>query len=298
MKKLLLTLSMLFIVVITCAQAYIPMPDSGAIWRVGKGDMYTCEEKQYYTSGDTIISGITYTKIAVIKNIGTPYGTLCNVRSSSNGLAGMIRNDTINKKVYIISPGQTSEQLLYNFDLNINDTFPNTLIYDSAYFQYIVFSIDTVLIGGKMRKIMLSDDTVGIGRYSLIEGIGSSQGLIDTVQFGFRFDELWCFKLDGQTIYPDSNAVCNLITGITKNQNQSDSGLLVYPNPTTEQITITQNQNLERITLYSLQGQKLQELLPDKRESTGIEIRGPKGIYLLRLQMKDRSMHSMKIFKQ
>ena len=85
----------------TFGQAYVPFPDSGAVWRQGanrydfSGGINICWDYQLYTNGDTILNGTIYTSIYMA---GT-WGPFCNNLSYDGPSAG-IREDS-SKHIFV-----------------------------------------------------------------------------------------------------------------------------------------------------------------------------------------------------
>ncbi len=146
---------------------YHPFPDSNAVWNgillsgtvppfpgISGGFHYQLLNK------DTIVGLYNYRRINSITAGWLP------------SLIG-IRQDIPNKKVYGVYNGSLNDTLLYDFNLNIGDTFsarPLTYCNDPS----IVNSVDSILINGTYRKRINFNSSV-----SFIEGIGSTTGLVE-----------------------------------------------------------------------------------------------------------------------
>ncbi|MBC7864853.1 MAG: T9SS type A sorting domain-containing protein [Bacteroidia bacterium] len=212
---------------------YHPMPDSNAVWNIhyvqycfvnGMGD-------EYYSitiSGDTLINGQVYHKFF------TPYVQSFSTGTcgfNSLGYNGAYRDDTLQKKIFYIPPSDTTEQLLYDFTMQVGDTLKGFL--KSGSFSWAtdtVQSVDSVLIGGSYRKRININNWYNV---SLIEGVGSIYGLIIPSP-GYITDmpsfDLTCFTQNGQALYPNTSINCQLITS----ENSIDKDLpevKIFPNP-------------------------------------------------------------------
>lgn len=214
MKKYSIALSILFSVTsILEAQNYFPFPTDSARWKVtytsgALGCPPIVAEYQYTIEGDTIISSNTYKKIF---RTGYTNNTFCY--SDSFGYVGCIREDG-NKHIYLRSPSSSSDTLLYDFNLSVGDTVKSYLNYCTD--PITVISIDSILIQSTYRKRFNLDGlTCGANGVSLIEGIGSTRGLLDRTAAFESAGTLDCFTLFGQTIFPDTTTVCQLITYIS-----------------------------------------------------------------------------------
>ncbi len=193
---------------------YHPFPDSDAVWNFhyhaycfynGDGD----DNYSIVMTGDTLINGENYhqLKTPFIESYSTG-----NCGYNQIGYRGAIREDVVEKKVYYVPPASTSEELLYDFNLEVGDTvkgYINTsLMPDDV---DVVLSIDSVLVGSTYRKRWNINNCYGI---SIIEGVGSTYGLFmpspgctpDQASFS-----LTCLQQNGQPLYPDTLSVCEPI---------------------------------------------------------------------------------------
>ena len=113
-----------------------------------------------------------------------------------------MRDDIEEKKVFLLecTPYDSTEILLYDFDLQIGDT----LLFGNTWQENVVIMIDSVEIGSFFRKrfhIAIASDTTQ-AYVTLIEGIGSSFGLIAQLEPPFEsFENLNCFTNNGQTTF-------------------------------------------------------------------------------------------------
>ena len=137
MKKILLLLVLISPLFVN-AQAWIyhPFPYSNAIWTFQNSDIGSstysgpCSgiivcyiDYQYRLAGDTIVAGKKYANVyRDVSYVNCP----CGPGSSQQvvaGYCGGIRNDTLNKKVYSLDLITGNEQLLYDFNWTVGDTF-------------------------------------------------------------------------------------------------------------------------------------------------------------------------------
>jgi hypothetical protein len=171
--------------------------DTTDIWQVnvpfsGGGNCYNCRYEYSYTGMDSS-------------------GVYCILKGNNVADSAWIREDTISHKVYAkiirsswITP-DTDEVLLYDFSLQVGDTFKMAAgINGAATFEHIVSSIDTIMVGNIAHKLFhfsgLSNPT---RPYDVIEGIGCLQGPLHPY-FPFLFEErreLYCFSTGGTNPY-------------------------------------------------------------------------------------------------
>jgi hypothetical protein len=217
---------------------YHPFPDSNAVWNFhfqwycfANG---TADEFYSITfSGDTIISSQTYHKLRTpfVQSFST--GT-CS--GSQIGYIGAIRQDTAARKVFFVPPSDTTEQLLYDFTLQVGDTVRGFTA-SFAWPGEIVQSIDSILVGTTYRKRWIINNCYN---FHFIEGIGSTYGLVE-VSPGCVTDlpdyTLTCFQQDGNAQYPDTMTNCQIITSI-QSKNKITYNVEAFPNPFKGSFTI------------------------------------------------------------
>lgn len=247
---------------------YHPIPTSGAIWREYFGGYeVNCTDHQITISGDTLIEGKTYQKL---QKFGVIYmgvaGNNClgPVGSIFNNYVGAFRNDIIEKKVYYVPEGSSSEIVLYDFNLVLNEPLPETYLYH--YFSSdtsFISKIDSILIGNEYHKRFGVSNSIQTEYVYLIEGIGSSFGLLSELHAPFEFgSQLICYKQDDVTVYPDQSYECILVTGID-DPVQKPAEFSVSPNPITSGIGVISMPGLSQsadLILYDIIGNEVLKL--------------------------------------
>jgi len=245
MKKLLF---LLFIFWASASNAqtsiYHPFPDSNAQWNIYYWEYgWPGVFEEFYSieiSGDTTINSLQYHKLF------TPYIQSSGISKSnqiSSGYNGAIRQDTVNRKVYIIPRFELVEQLLYDFTLQVGDTVKG-FIEPYGNQKDVVISIDSVLIGDNYRKKWNINLSYQI---SVIEGVGSTYGLIEKSPVtGADFPDISisCFRQNNNTIYPDTITNCDLITAIHPIPKTNDL-INVFPNPSDGKFNIEFDQSID-----------------------------------------------------
>jgi len=231
----------MFILTTGFGQDYFPFPDSNALWRVDwmtNGCFFSNipeAEYQYVITGDTTIGNFTYNKI---ERSGL-YDFFCPPPIFyGNGYTGAFRNDIEQKKVYLVLADSINEIVFYDFNLSIGDTLKGYFALD--YVNYIcqnpiVVSIDSILIGTNYRKRY---EVAGMMcSCYIIEGIGSTAGLIEPMSTMEETGNLVCFKQSGQTLYPDTNTLCSLVT-VLPEKDMNECQFRLYPNPARQEFQI------------------------------------------------------------
>ena len=213
---------------IVTAQSYIPFPDTSANWNVSWSDVdcYVSGLQDgvftYYYNGDTVINSNTFHKLfrsGLCNQCCPPIYFLGNL----NGYMGGLRNDSINKKVLWIRPDLTTDEILYNFNIVVGDTLKGWLT--SACPDPTIISIDSILIGSKYHSRY--NFVGGICEGALIEGIGSTLGLLEPF---FTFEGggvLNCMRNLNNIYFPDSTGSCGIIDFVSENKLDNNQFILV-----------------------------------------------------------------------
>lgn len=298
MKKILL-IAAIFITLSTKAQTsvYHPFPDSSAIWNFhfsvpfcppGSIDSYY----SFTLTGDTIINSQTYHKLEIpfVQSIALGSCT----PSIFSGYKGAIRQDTAMRKVFIVPPTTTIEELLYDFNMQVGDTVRGYI--EPFFFPDAIDAIDSVLIGNSYHKRWIIDPWAQI---YLIEGVGSTYGLIESIPGGLidaPLDTLTCFMQNGQPLLPDTTTTCELITGF-ENIYIDNSLVLVSPNPFSNLLSFTSNSHeILEVNLYDIASKKL----INQKFTHSISLNTQQlatGIYLYEIRSKDGSFSKGKVLK-
>jgi hypothetical protein len=241
MKKVLF-FSFLFLHLAGIAQKnkYIPFPSNmisyGYIFH-GKADYSYYSVYRAEIHGDTTFNGIHYSKYYLAEKFpdNPSTQTYPNTSGSYLKLAGGIRNDLANKKVYLYLLNSNTEELLYDFDLQLGDTiFKNrgytfyrsllssesSIKIDTAWVSRIDsvlmphdglyhkrFSFNATFEAGN-NELISTDSIINAKNYKikidpLIEGVGI---YYNPVRLLYVFENAWelypqCMSIDGQTVY-------------------------------------------------------------------------------------------------
>ncbi|MBK9721020.1 MAG: T9SS type A sorting domain-containing protein [Saprospiraceae bacterium] len=142
-----------------------------------------------------------------------------------------LRQDST-KKVYS-KQGSANEVLLYDFNLQLKDTFSFDM-----YCVLIVDKIDSIYLNnGELRKRfkLIRKENPNFGEEYWIEGIGSNFGLLS--HYGFCLTDysegLLCFYSKDELLYPKIPPTC-FITSIR----EFERDLSIYPNPLNTELNI------------------------------------------------------------
>ena len=275
MKRILLVLSFMTLINLSYGQTnvYHKFLGQNSVWTGGyTGYQSPWCYKTIYTvydsnSGWTMpIGDSTYYVLELEKSYYPPYFSgdmagICNFTAGSSGYyhdyPGLLREDTIARKVYYLPIDSTNERLLYDFNLNVGDTLKPYTAY-SCLTPIIVTQIDSVLIGGNFRKqwTVNSGNCLWDGR--IIEGIGSLFGLLEPYSNFERWGFVDCYSVNSVTMFSQSPDCPVLITNIDK-QIKVDN-VTISPNPAKNSITISQTEpTFNKYEIYSLNGKLVAE---------------------------------------
>ena len=142
-----------------------------------------------------------------------------------------------------------TESVLYDFSLEVGDTAPH---YSFTQQFPIVQSIDTINIGGVLRKVInfshsndidvwFSNGTNYMQELSWIEGIGSTQGFlfpfVESSEYGSFANVLVCYSSNDSIIYHNSHFTDCMPTN-TITSPESTPSITAYPNPAKDRVTL------------------------------------------------------------
>ena len=296
--KNLFYLFLLFASFQTAQAQYKPLPMQNAEWyQYGGIALLSCPtctlvDYKYYSDGDTLINSQTYVKI---KKVEVPS---INDLSLFPTYTGAIRQDTLNKKIYVVLTDSTTEHILYDFSLQVGDT-NNSVLHTLAsdclgYNTETLYLIDTIQVNGNDHRVFHFQGSCTANGVNYIEGIGSDFGLLFPNLMDMEESHLNCLKINNQTYYPYANANCTL----PDTASIKDSDLLleisIYPNPSSDILTISMPENILRnkALLFDASGREVQQFYLNSGENhlklNGLE----NGVYMFQV-----GNQSLKFFK-
>ncbi len=136
-----------------------------------------CGDQGYirtWSAGDTLIAGSTYA-VMVSDLIPTTTGACCQIPMVEP--IAYIREDSSARKVYLRTDLITTDSLLYDFGLQVGDTLKGYFGATAA-LPLAVISIDSALVNGTYHKRLNFDTSAVCLRSAMIEGVGSTNGLL------------------------------------------------------------------------------------------------------------------------
>ncbi len=300
MNKPVFILVFTFVTVASFSQSYIPLPSNNGKWCIEYNNhiippppwWYTNYWETYY-DGDTVIQNLTYKRI-----IKTEYDIFC-LSEIVNGpeYIGAIRDDTINRKVYLVPPGQENEELIYDFNLSEGDTLFSYLNF--WYDPIIIEFVDSVLVGENFHRRL--GFPYGLG--SIIEGIGSETGLLEELIAFEGGSNLCALFVDSALYFPLESCYLMTDTCLTlniENPYLSKHFLEIFPNPANDYFLIrtgnVENVSGLRYQIYNSAGVEVLSGSILDQEAVNISILSP-GIYLIKLTAKNHHIGYLKLIK-
>ena len=287
--KNLFYLFLLFASIQTAHAQYKPLPMQNAEWyQYGGIALLSCPtctlvDYKYYTDGDTLINAQTYVKI---KKLEVPS---VNDVSIYPAYTGAIRQDTLNKRIYVVLTDSTTEHILYDFSLQVGDTnnsVLHSLVSDCLGFNTeTLYLIDTIQVNGNDHRVFHFQGSCAGNEVSYIEGIGSDFGLLFPDLIDIRESHLSCLKINNQSYYPYSNANCTLPDTASVNDLDLLQEISIYPNPSFDMITISMPENILRnnALLFDASGREVQQFYLNSGENhlklNGLE----NGVYMIQV---------------
>ncbi len=269
------------------------LPD-GTTWHyntTGWAVEYGTQQK-YTIEGDSLIHGKTCKKLI------TPFMT-CNERPRINYLYKE------NDQLYFYEADIDSFKLLFDFTLNVGDTFTlpswGTMT-DSWQHESLLITIDSI------SSFIMGSDTLKAFHYfpeptfesRIIEDIGSDQAFFHIGSTGACGDEsehgLNCFTHPTYGLFEfRSNSPCSV--GIETDQPKMN--VQIYPNPTSHhiQIDVPPTSNITRTVIYDNKGSIWFEKrgFPDTSITTD---QLPVGLYFVKLTQLDGTYFVEKFIKE
>ena len=262
---------------------------------------YPCiqnETYNYYLNGDTVFGSLVYKKL-YRKGQGyyswlAPYPPTF----SCSGTYQYIDPDPIyfirsaGKQMFIRDISDTTESLLYDFNLSVGDTLPVT--FNNYANDVTVTAIDSVYTPyGYLKRFALSGTTWS--QY-LIEGIGHSKGLLEPMDIPLEcgFD-LMCYSLNDSAYYPVQGPACDIAVGVAGVSNRSSYS--ASPNPFNDHTIIhfSTGMNNAEMKIYDVHGKQVRHVLINAGKIVLQRGDLPAGVYFTRIFQDNRPASTGKL---
>ena len=240
--RIILSLNLLFLVFINCAHSqtqYPHFPDKHAIWKQSVYHNGTLDHGyQLKIEKDTFLNGYPYRMLVHY------FDSLMDNPNKAH-TRWFIREDTIQKKVYIFRTDFSKEYLLYDFSIQVGDTIKE------SWFKYSqgwkVTQIDTIYIQNNEHHVFHFDSDVA----SVIDGIGSLAGLTNDPWESIKLDCHLRGKDRQPYFIPDSSSNCELhhyAVGIEEKQS-INSEIRLFPNPCNGTFSLQFQESIENANM-------------------------------------------------
>ncbi|MCF8368030.1 MAG: T9SS type A sorting domain-containing protein [Bacteroidales bacterium] len=273
------------------SQDYHPLPESDTYWIHKSHDIPmicgcggTCSVEQYIIAGDTLINELVYHKIV---HSGYWLSNNCDENFFYNGYQGAFRNDIENKIVWFVPEGESSESLLYEFDLQVGDTLSEGILDPNDYWDFWVEDIDSVLVGDSYRKRFHIRSWLNMSEMALqiVEGVGG-QNLIKPFESWYYFEggyTLSCININDSIFYPEWGD-CEMI--VSQKENKQAGPHLIFPNPTNGLLWFQNSEETKQlitIEIFNQLGVNVKSI-ESKEEIILIDLSSkPKGLYFIKI---------------
>lgn len=278
MKKIFLALLCAPLLSFGQTSTYFPFPSDSATWSVSYWNFntvsYVCWNTWHYgITGDTVIGNETYHKVAVNNYFMNVTDTSFNPATASY-VAG-IREDAA-KKVHVIMSADSVEKVLYDFSLNVGDTF---------YFDYfqqgagVVTLIDSVLVGSSYRKQWHLADQFS-AEHIWIEGTGSLDGILQYQEVSSFSTHLTCHSHHSQMLYTLSGD-CHCDNSLRIDEH-TQPAFSLYPNPSGDVFMLAGFEGVMNLEILDAAGRVIQS--QNVVAGAAVNTSGTAaGVYLVRL---------------
>jgi hypothetical protein len=267
----------LFLLLLACAGRTQNLLDERNLWMnviptINSGVYYEFFDIQ----GDTVIASKTYKKL---------YRKTDDSSSEWEYIYGM-REDS-SQKVYFVLREDEEERLLYDFNLQLDDTF---FICNRA--DIYVTSIDTIfLLNGEPRKRIQFEP----GPDTWIEGIGSIDGIVADGGFyycnttGEAFPFLNCFATAGEVLYKKEWSTYPCLDGTTALHEPVSISLQIYPNPfnSTTTLVLPDTRLSGELFVFSILGELVDHRIIEDQHTTLYRGVLPDGIYIYKFVSRE-----------
>ncbi len=281
------------------SQDYIPMLQEGNTWSVDLYfDPFGCDQvsckftdtKQVSLGAAEIHNSLSYTRIISDKE------PTC-----------LLRED--NYLVYRFDPDENEEKILFDYSLEIGDSFNLTTsayhhstgcAYFHSYADYVslnVIDVEYIEIAGAVRKVIFFEED-NLSDLAWIEGIGNITGfdLMEPIVDIMSHSALACFSTNGESYFFNGASSCENTT-VLNISSLNENSIHLFPNPVSEKATLTipqENSSLSFI-VYDVNGKKLMEQ-DISEESTSLDFSSfTEGMYFYQIYSENELILTRKL---
>ncbi len=268
---------------------YIPVVTSLNEWVVDGSDLNGQIHRYTFDYDSVLIQDKYYFKLIYSRTIQTQWEETGRLFREQGGL------------VFELNIEDSTEQVIYNFNLQPGDTLPSHNDGSNNYRE--IFNVfNTKLLDEVPRKsleIRCSSDVLGIDSTIWIEGIGDIEYLFWSKTFCSSLDDtilhnrIRCFLVNKQLLYSRPEIEGCYLTSI---DNPNLETLIIFPNPTSDNIyfEFSNDQILDKVSIFNSLGQLILRTSKLNDDNSLLLDKLSKGIYFGSINFKNGSR---KIFK-
>jgi hypothetical protein len=318
MKKYLLFTMLVFFTIQAQSQVYRELLKEGNKWNVLLELIATCNcgratTYSFTLSTDTLIEDINYKQLMCETISVGDYDEIV----SNTAFAAALREDIANQSVYVRYPNR-EEQLLYDFNPQVGDTIFAYKESDQVEIIRYVTGIGEYNINGYSGKKISISDTIYWTQYNRqtdsyytsksetfwdewYEGIGSLKSLIaieDDNGYSPAMNalELLCFwNYDDMIYHHEYREECVYAFYYSDiKEISNDRKITIDSTPDKRELIINSDVDILNIQIYNPAGNKIAETA---RKNINIS-NFPNGVYLIKVQLPDNTVHTKKWVKQ
>lgn len=291
-------------------QLGVHFADSNAIWKINyrwwpPSPFGYNGYAENSISGDTTINNLLYKKIVKIS-----YDVFCtNIAITDPQYMGALREDITNNKVMFIPSGHQTDTLLYDYNLQVGDTLPPGFNVTMLGNELFVWSIDTIETNG-IKRMRWNLEAEYYGQFaSIIEGIGSTNGLLEEIYI-FETDAfLRCYYQNDSLVFLNDLFVNECImptdtclnVGINDKDKTLKYSIKYSPNPVNKILKVDFLDNYSNdsfLYFFNSLGEKIKSVrLKNSRQEINVENLSS-GIYYLVIKKGNLIINRQKIIKK
>jgi len=255
----------------------------------------------YYVNGDTLIGSRSYYKVFK-KGHDWDYDSLTTgvhtwnhyfYNDSTNAVAYV--RDSL-KKVFIRKLSDTTELLLYDFNLAIGDTLPVTAVNSDT--GRVVTGIDSIPVAGVYRKRFILSSPPYFGNY-LLEGIGHGYGFLEPMYPTIECSgpTILCYSMNDTSYYPSYGSGCSLTINVGIAEHTIER-IVISPNPNNGIFRINTNAtDVKEVFVTDILGKRVPLNAPDAGFNS-VDISGsPAGIYFVHITFRNGGRTTQKVIR-
>lgn len=275
------------------AQTYVPMLSSLNEWQL-TSCASGCLTDIYYIDGDTSINNLNYKVLNGYHYIERTF---------------WLRESIPTRKVYLSyanSDKNRSEKLLYDFSLQVNDSIkmynPISPFDEDSGFYKVDSIISRILNDGNSYNHFYFSpsisNNISFEKPIWIEGLGTLS-MINAPGGGPNVNgagKVSCYFKDDILVYTQTDSIqgCSAVNYLNSNAENTHIDFTIYPNPTSENLTVKSALNILQLQIMSIDGRLL---LTTKSKTVDVSSLTA-GNYILQINFEGQKTQFKKISKQ